>query len=98
MDKIKPRTKPNYYFKKMLGRKDYDSTLGMGNVYDCNVDFVKPRNTALYNFAVVKGREESNRRLGRGDVHAYTHYDYNEYVWKSTSSVFPNTKKNLISF
>lgn len=97
IERIKVRTTKNVYFRKMLGRKEYENPIGTANIYDCRVDLIKPRKSAQLNFALNKGREESPRKVDHS-AFSYTHYDYNEYVWKSTSSVFPNTKKHLISF
>ena len=30
--------------------------------------------------------------------YSYQHYDYDNYVWQSNSTVFPNTKTNLPDF
>ena len=81
----------------MLGRKDYDNPIGTANIYECNLGLIRPKQTAQLNFGITQGREDSPSKK-QGYVSGYNYYDYNEYVWKGTSAVFRNTKKNLISF
>ena len=56
IERIKPRMTKNCYFKKMMGRKDYDNPLGTANIYDCNIGLIKPNKTAQLNFSITKGR------------------------------------------
>jgi hypothetical protein len=56
MGKIKPKMAKNIFFKKMIGRKDYEKKPGTANIYDCNINLIKPRRSAQVNFSLNKGR------------------------------------------
>jgi hypothetical protein len=57
IERIKPRTRKNFYFKKMIGRKDYENPIGTANIYDCKLGLIKPNKTAQLNFGLSQGRE-----------------------------------------
>lgn len=67
-----------------------------GSNWEYNYDYrlVKPR-SGWIDFGSVRGREEKARA---DHNYSYQHYEYDAYVRQGNSRVFPNTKKQLISF
>jgi hypothetical protein len=65
---------------------------------DYNYDFaiLKRTTPAPINLSKMIGRETENNR--KNLIYSYTHYNYDDYVWRGKSKVFSNTKTHLIDF
>ena len=70
------------------------STIDSSGGYDYDYRVVKPKAGAV-NFGAVKGRSHKTKTEMS---YSYQHYDYDSYVWQSSSHVYPNTKTHGISF
>lgn len=98
---LKSYTSKKISFDQQISREKANDIMNRNVLVtaDYSYDYkqLKPKKNVYVCFAKGIGRGE-RKKTTIDHTYSYTHYDYNDYVWKGRSNVYSNTKLSVADF